>query len=274
MLGKSGAELVDLPAGTTVIPNGETKDLTKYLGTNYRGSKIPKYADGTIPKYAGGILSSVVSKVVSSVGKSIANAIKDTVSKSSGGSSNKGNTSQQSQTANNMHLNSVQSGMKASSGSQIGSITKNPYNNSTVYNYANYDETGKFMGYSSSLDSDRSNALKGATHVVSANGKVYTTAFGSSIQERNKEQSKAQSTVVQKAVRPPSYGYASANESYYKQEKTEHEKGLDKIRFDSFLSKQMASEFNAYKSARDTNMASIKAEQEAIKKHFSDGGGR
>lgn len=34
----------------------------------------------------------------------------------------------------------------------------------------------------------------------------------------------------------------------------------------------MASEFNTYKSARDTNMASIKAEQEAIKKHFSDGG--
>ena len=272
MLGKSGAELVDLPAGTTVIPNEETKDLTKYLGTNYRGSKIPKYADGTIPKYAGGVLSSIVSKVVSSVGKNIANAIKDTVSKVSGSGDKKKPPSQQNQTANSMHLNSVQSGMKAPSGSQIGSITKNPYNNSTVYNYANYDETGKFMGYSSSLDSDRSNALKGATHVVSANGKVYTTAFGSSIQERNKEQAKAQPRVVQKAVRPPSYSYSSANESYYKQEKTQHEKDLDKIRYDNFLSKQMASEFNTYKSARDTNMASIKAEQEAIKKHFSNGG--
>ena len=162
--------------------------------------------------------------------------------------------------------------MKASSGSQIGSVTKNPHNNSTVYNYANYDETGKFMGYSSSLDSNRSNALKGATHVVSANGKVYTTAFGSSIQERNKEQAKAQSTSAPKAIRPPSYSYSSANEAYYKQEKTQHEKNLDKIRYDNFLSKQMASEFNTYKSARDTNMASIKAEQEAIKKHFSDGG--
>lgn len=270
MLGKSGAELVDLPAGTTVIPNEETKDLTKYLGTNYRGSKIPKYADGTIPKYAGGVLGNIVAKAVSSVGKNIADTIKSAVSKSSGTGGKKKTPSQQSQTANNMHLNSVQSGMKASSGARIGTTQLNQANNR--YAFANYDETGKFIDFSYSNDPNRSNPLNGATHVVSANGKVYTTVFGQGIKDRNAAIASMPSAPTQKAIRPPSYGYSSANESYYKQEKTEHEKGLDKIRFDSFLSKQMTSEFNTYKSARDTNMASIKAEQEAIKKHFSDGG--
>ena len=51
--------------------------MTKFLGKNYQGSNIPKYADGTMPKYAGGVLGSIVEKV--------AKAVKDAIVKSTGG---------------------------------------------------------------------------------------------------------------------------------------------------------------------------------------------
>ena len=264
MLGKSGAELVDLPAGTTVIPNDETKDLTKYLGATYKGSNIPKYAEGTLPKYSGGVLGSIVKKIVSSVGDTIAKAVKKA---SSGGSKSSSSTS--SSTPKSMQFYGIENGMTAPKNVEKGKSILNTTNGKTYYQYANYDETGKFIGMSEG-SADRANPKNGATHVVAANGKIYTTAFGNSIKERNATQASKTSTA--KVASKPKFGVTSANPEYYKQEKSAHEKGLDKIRFDSFLTKPMAAEFKTYKSARDTNMASIKAEQEVIKKHFSDGG--
>lgn len=46
IIGRNGAELVDLPMGTSVIPHDETKELLSKTG-NIDGKKIPKYAEGT-----------------------------------------------------------------------------------------------------------------------------------------------------------------------------------------------------------------------------------
>ena len=173
--------------------------------------------------------------------------------------------------AQHTNLSNVQSGQIAGSNFQQGKITTNPYNGSTVYHFANYDETGKFMGYSSSLDNNRSNALKGATHVVAANGKIYITSFGSSIQNRPTI-SPQQQQPQRQSIQAPSFSFSSASPEYYKQEKSAHEKQIDKIRYDSFLTKAMAAEFRAYRNNREATMKIIERERDVIKKHFSNGG--
>ena len=143
------------------------------------------------------------------------------------------------------------------------------------YKFANYNKDNQFTGYTYSDDPNRSNYSSDSVYVVAPNGKSYFTNNNvgtSQVKTTTPPQTQTGTGFRNINIKKPSYNYSSANESYYKQEKTQHEKDLDKIRYDNFLSKQMASEFNAYKSARDTNMASIKAEQEAIKKHFSNGG--
>ncbi|MGP1412150.1 MAG: hypothetical protein ACTTKD_10000 [Peptoanaerobacter stomatis] len=68
-------------------------------------------------------------------------------------------------------------------------------------------------------------------------------------------------------------GKWNSSKSYYDRDnKSEHEEQMDKIRYDIFLTKNMASEFNKYKSNRDSVMNFIKTEQEAIKSHFAKGG--
>lgn len=46
VFGANGSELVDIPAGTQVIPHEESQEIIKYTG-NINGQQIPKYADGT-----------------------------------------------------------------------------------------------------------------------------------------------------------------------------------------------------------------------------------
>ena len=46
IFGKHGAELVNMPIGTKVVPHNETEKILKHTG-NIDGSKIKKYADGT-----------------------------------------------------------------------------------------------------------------------------------------------------------------------------------------------------------------------------------
>jgi len=47
ILGKHGAEIVDLPARTQILPNDDTEEVLSYTGSNIDGHTIQKYARGT-----------------------------------------------------------------------------------------------------------------------------------------------------------------------------------------------------------------------------------
>lgn len=271
LLGKNGAELVDLPKGTSVIPHDETRDIESFIGKDAFGSKVPKYSDGRIPKYAGGIFSKVVSSVVKATSKVVSSA-------SSGRSS-------------------------SSSSSSSSRQPSNQSSNNGKYQYANYDSSGRFLGFTSSNTNGKSNYLSNASYVVAPNGRSYSTNIKPQNNSGNsggnsllnvfngiKNAGNALGNVAkttannfinamipqQEELLPelmmPMFGFLSANEDYYKQDKTPHQKEIDKIRYDSFLKKDTANEFKTYKTQRDSVMKAIETERDAIKKHFSNGG--
>ena len=47
ILGKNGAEIVDIPPMTQILPHDDTEDVLRYTGTKVDGAPIQKYASGT-----------------------------------------------------------------------------------------------------------------------------------------------------------------------------------------------------------------------------------
>lgn len=272
IVGKYGSELVDLPKGTTIVPHNETVELQRYLGDDLDVKTIPAYAKGV-----GGALKSIVDKVVKS--------INDTINEKTGSSIEK----LKDTLRKNEHTQGIMKRIDLGfSGGDYNLIT-GKYDDFSGYRY---DNDGK-LWYRQGIRNQKESINPYSDRVqINRQKELFYSQERTEQEKRDFERRyKEYDDIISKAIDEQRRtdrsinrdvdDYSSAygrydnttNRSYYNREsKTVHDANIDRIRYDVFLTRDMADAFNQYKSNRDTVMSFIKNEQEAIKSHFANGG--
>ena len=265
IVGKYGSELVDLPKGTTIVPHKETMELQGYLGDDLDIKTIPAYAKGV-----GGALKSIVDKVTKSITDSVSH-VRDNIVKSE----------------RDTPLKEIIKRIEAKKGDY--NLVTGKYDDYSNYRY---DSDGK-LWYSQGISNKRESINPYHDRVTINRQKELFYSQKRTEQEKREFERRFREydKIIDKAIDEQRIknrsknrdidDYSSAygrydnttNRSYYNREnKTIHDANIDRIRYDIFLTRDMANAFNQYKSNRDTVMSFIKNEQEAIKSHFANGG--
>lgn len=276
MLGIYGAELVNLPKGTTVIPNNETKELKSYLGNDLDVK--------TIPRYAKGVFGATISRA-------IASAVASATSRARNSNRNHRDSNGASQdikevikeTVNYFKYNGVKGNYNAITQRYDDYSATRKDKNSTIWQQQgiSYDRNGYLDNPRQAYEiakrqhTEYISRKRTAIDLKKANEaleKIKRDMYKA--EERNRQNQSSSRSIMEAGYSSASaYGRYKGSENYYnRNDKSEHEKQMDKITYDNFLSKSMVNEYNSYKNNRDSVMNFIKTEQEAIKSHFAKGG--
>jgi phage tail like protein len=264
IVGKYGSELVDLPKGTTIVPHKETMELQGYLGDDLDVKTIPAYAKGI-----GGALKSIVDKVTKTITDSVSRA-RDNIVRSE----------------RDTPLKEFIKRFEAKQGDY--NLATGKYDDYSGYRY---DSDGK-LWYNQGIRNSRStlNPYHDRATINRQKELFYSQKRTEQEKQEFERRFREYDRIIDKAIDEQNrkdrtvgrdiddyssaYGrYSSTGKNYYNQDnKTEHDRNIDRIRYDVYLTRDMANAFNQYKSNRDTVMNFIKNEQEAIKAHFASGG--